>query len=259
MGMHIVEFEERLEIHLRDVVLRHFPLDWKEDAITHALLILIRKEFGHISLWGLRWKLAIEWEIYKLHGRRESTYGDVGVLIRYAMPGGGIVEGAGFMEAKIRGRETNRFLHVRPEQVVRILARSPLTRLLLYDYNPVSVLDPSNDDDSSWHFYPSRFRRTPPDRAAVSHGPVLPLQLAAAVSQYDDTLYRFAHAFSYQFVHRYFQLHDLDFSESAVSAVKGFSTELGSPNVVMVIRAAAEGQQLPEPFQPNSNLYGVFE
>jgi hypothetical protein len=88
---------------------------------------------------------------------------------------------------------------------------------------------------------------------------VLPLQLAATINQYDDTLYRFAHAFSHQFVWRYLQLHDLDFSETAVSAVKGFPGELGAPNHVMVIRAAPIGQELPEGFAPNANLYGTLE
>jgi hypothetical protein len=88
---------------------------------------------------------------------------------------------------------------------------------------------------------------------------VLPLRLAAAINNYDDTLYRFAHAFSHQLCQRYFALHDLDFSEAAVQAVKGFPAELGSPNIVMICRVAPEGQPLPEPVAPNENVYGILE
>ncbi|PWB47239.1 MAG: hypothetical protein C3F12_04485 [Candidatus Methylomirabilota bacterium] len=96
-------------------------------------------------------------------------------------------------------------------------------------------------------------------QARVTHGPTVPLELAAAVNQFDDGLYRFAHSLSYQFTRRFFHLHDLDFSEAAVQAVKGFPGDLGAPSFVMVVRAAVLGQELPEPFVPNDNVYGRFE
>ena len=237
--------------------LRHFPLDWKEDPITHDLLIRLRDALRQVTISDVRTPLAIEVEIYKLHGRRESTYGDIGLLVRYTMPAGGVVEGAGFLEAKVRGRDTTKFLQVRHEQVSRLLARSPQTRLLLYDYNAVTVLDPAQVD-RTWDLFPHHYRPHH-GRSAVSHAAVLPLQLAATVNQYDDTLYRFAHALSHQFVWRYLQLHDLDFTDAAVQAVKGFPSELGSPNYVLVIRGAPLGQELPERLTPNENLYGTFE
>lgn len=70
----------------------------------------------------------------------------------------------------------------------------------------------------------------------VTHGPTVPLELAAAVNQFDDGLYRFAHSFSHQMTRRFFQLHDVDFSEDAVKAVKGFPSDLGATNYVMVVR-----------------------
>jgi len=86
---------------------------------------------------------------------------------------------------------------------------------------------------------------------------VLPLQLAAAVNQYDDTLYRFAFSLSHQLTRRYFHLHDLDFTETAINAIKGFASELGSPNIIMVVRAAPRGQELPEDFRPNENQFSI--
>jgi hypothetical protein len=45
----------------------------------------------------------------------------------------------------------------------------------------------------------------------------------------------------------------------AVEAVKGFPGELGSPNHVLIIRGAPLGQELPEEFVPNTNLYTRLE
>lgn len=255
--MHLHYFEYLIERELRDVVIAHFPLDWKEDVITHELARRFRSHFSTVQLEGLKFPLQMEWEVYKLHGPRESAHGDVGVLIRYRLPTGTVVEGAGFLEAKARARDSTKFLQVRHEQVSRILALSPQTRLLLYDYRPVAVLDDSSDYDPDWDFFPHRMMKRPLSigQSRVTHGAVVPLQLAAAVNQYDETLYQLSYSLSHQFSRRYFNLHDLDFSEAAVRAVKGFPGDLGSPNIVMVIRASIVGQELPEPFRPNDNLY----
>ncbi len=248
--MHFIEMEQFIEQEVTDAVSRHFPLDWKEDSITHDMLIRLRSRFRHVALFGLRIPIHLDWEIYKLHGTREKYFGDIGVLLRYRMPTGNVVEGAGFLEAKVRGRNSTNFPHVRPDQITRILSRSPQTRLVLYDYNPVAVLD---DFDYSRH----HFHRHP--YALVTHAPVLPLQLASAVGQYDDTLYRFCTSFSRQFTRRYFHLHDLDFSKKAIDSVKGFPSELGSPNVVMVVRVASQEQELPERVPLNDNTYGSID
>ena len=138
-----------------------------------------------------------------------------------------------------------------------LLSRSPQTQLLLYDYNAVTVLDDQSTsiDDHEMHMMMRYGHRRSP-YAHVTHGPILPLQLAAAVNQYDDTLYRFCHSLSHQFTRRYFHLHDLDYSESAIKAVKGFPSELGSPNYILVMRAAPLGHELPEPHRPPENTYG---
>lgn len=253
--MYPSEFDYVVEHAARSAVSSHFPLDWKEDPITHALLIQLRLDLHRLTLWSGRQRVEIEWEIYKFHGRRETAFGDIGLLVRYAVPGAGTVEGAGFLEAKLRGRDTTKFTQVRHDQVTRILQRSPQTRLLLYDYNPVAVLDPEPQGEAGWEMPFHRYPRYG-QGSRVSHCPVLPLQLAATLNQYDDTLYRFSHSLAYQFSRRYFQLHDLDFTEAAIRAVKGFPSELGSPNFVMVIRIAPEGTPLPEPFVPTEDRYG---
>ena len=255
--MHVLEFEALIEHDVRDIVQGHFPLDWKEDLLTHELARRFRSHFHKTTLYGSRFPLNIAWEVYKLHGTRETSHGDIGLLFRYRLPTGTLVEGAGFIEAKVRGRDTTKFLQVRHDQVSRFLARSPQTRLLLYDYNAVAVLDATEPDDFE-SFHP-KFRHHGSSQARVTCGPVLPLQLAAAVNQYDDTLYRFCHSLSHQISRRYFHLHDLDFSETAIKAVKGFPSELGSPNVIMVVRVAVLGQELPEDFSPNDNVYSTIE
>ena len=80
--MHILEFEYRIERCLREIVQSHFPLDWKEDVLTHELARSLRELFHDTTLYGTRYPLKIEWEIYKLHGTRESNHGDIGLLFR---------------------------------------------------------------------------------------------------------------------------------------------------------------------------------
>jgi len=257
--MHILELEAIIEYELAEAVQRHYPLDWKEDAITHDLMIRFRNNFREITLQGLRYPTQIEWEAYKLHGHREATYGDIGILLRYRLPSGTDIEAAGFLEAKVRARDSTKFHQVRHEQVHRLLARSPQTRLLLYDYNAVPVLGGDAGFDPEWDWHPRSHYRRRIGQTPVTHGPTVPMDLAAALNQFDDGLYRFAHALSFQIARRFFQLHDVDFREAAVQAVKGFPGDLASPNYVMIVRAAAIGQELPEPFTPNDNVYGRFE
>jgi len=49
--------ENLMEYELAQAVQRHYPLDWKEDAITHDLLIRLRDRFSSTTLEGLRYPL----------------------------------------------------------------------------------------------------------------------------------------------------------------------------------------------------------
>ena len=258
--MHVIQAQWTIERTLSGIIQEHYPLDWKEDPITHRLMIELRNHFRSTTLHGVRGREAgtqLEWEVYKFHGKQETAYGDIGLLVRNRMADGAVLEGAGFLEAKIRGRDTTKFLQVRHEQVVRILESTPHARLLLYDYNPVSVLDHQKEllDSDCWHpHFPYRYSGT-----RVTHAPVLPLALAAALNQYDDSLYSYCHSFAFQVCQRYFVLHDLDFTKRAVDAVKGFCSSFGAPRYIMALRMTPSGQELPEPFKPNDNSYGTLE
>lgn len=258
--MHLIQVQWGIEQRITRTIEQHFPLDWKEDPITHRLMIELRDEFKHNRLQGVRGRESdtqLEWEVYKLHGSRETAYGDVGLLVRQRMPDGAVLEGAGFLEAKVRGRDTNKFLQVRHDQVTRLLSSSTACRLLLYDYNPVTILDYQDEllSQNYWHPHePYRFqgRRT-------THAPVLPLALAAALNVYDDSLYSYCHSLSYQICRRYLAMHDLDFTAPAIAAVRGFATAIGAPRYIIVVDLTPFGQEPPEPFRPNDNLYGALD
>jgi len=257
--MRTLELEYMMEHELRQSIYSHFPLDWKEDSISHDLAIRLRRRFRRTTLVGTRFPIELDWEFYKLHGKAETQHGDIGLLFRQRLADGSVIEGAGFLEAKIRSRDSTKFCQVRREQNRRILSRSRLTLLLLYDYNAVSVLDSSLVPDADYEFFAHRWSNHGITHARVTHGAVLPLAVAAAIKRYDDTLYRFCYSLSHQFVHRYFQLHDLDFSSRAIKAVKGFPATVGSPSILMVVRSAPVGRELPDPFRPNGDLYAGLE
>lgn len=254
--MHILHLEDRLEEELKSLIIESFPLSWREDVVSYNLAKRLQTNFSEIQLDGAQYPVTINWEVYKLSGTPEVNHGDFGILVRYRLLEGTVIEGAGFLEAKLRDRKSSEFKQVREEQCRRQLERSPQTRLLLYDYRPAVVLD-YPPDASHWSRFPAWFYRRD-SRGLVSHGPNLPLQLAMAIGQFDDSLYRFCYSFPQQFTRRYFNLLDLDFSEKAIQAVKGFPGSLGSPNIVMVIRIA-EGAARSEEFQPNDNLYQRLE
>jgi hypothetical protein len=257
--LHFLEFEYAIDYELTESVRRHFPLDWSEDAITHDLVIRLRRRFNRTHLTGMRFPVVLEWEVYKLRGLREQSHGDIGWLFRHGLPSGDVLEGAGFMEAKLRARDSNKFTQIRKGQVKRILKRSPETLLLLYDYNAVPVLDSEFVPEPGYDFGIHRWASTLITHARVTHGPVVPLQLAAAVGRYDDTLYRFGYSLAQQVSRRYLHLHDLDFSQSGIADVKGYPGGVGSPNWVMVIRVAQEGQAVAEGSGLNQDVYEALE
>lgn len=251
--MHIFEFERRVELEVKAAVEKYLQFDWREDLITHELAIGFRNRFKDLVLHGLRVPLQMEWQAYKLYGTRETNHGDIGLLFRHRRSDGTTVEGAGFLEAKLRDRRSNRFGSVRQLQMQRLARRSPHTRLLLYDYNPIAVLD-TDHLAGPWDDFPYAIRSRPM-HSRVTHGAVIPLPLAKVLGKYDDTMYPFCSSLAFQLSRRYFNLHDLDFRKKAVDAVKGFPSQYGNPAIILIVRSAPEGQELPEAAPPNNNLF----
>lgn len=239
------KLERKIEAIAREAILSHYPLDWKEDSITHQIVREFRKAFSDITLHSESQTFQLAWEAYKLSGNREMKHGDIGLLFRRNIKSGKLIEGAGFLEAKIRSRDSSNFPHAGAEQSSRITQNSPFTQLALYDYRPAAI------SEEGGPFFD--------DLCHVTHVPVIPLPLANAIDCYDDGMYDHSTPLSHQFTRRYFQLRDLDFSASAINAVKGYPSELGGTNVVMVVRMSPIGQPLPEAVRPNPDLYSPLQ
>ncbi len=249
--MHFLDFEMIIEAELREVILDAFPLSWREDVVSYNFTERLRRRLSSVTLEGTHYPLVMELEVYKLSGKPETKHGDIGLLVRSKLATGELIEGAGFLEAKLRARNSSKFLQVRKKQCEKLLRESPHTQLLLYDYRPVVVLDDPRECFDS-EFFPFAQHGT----SVVTHGPVLPLNLAVAINYFDDRLYQYSHPIGHQISRRFLTLHDLDFSEPAIAAVKGFPTTIASPSIVLVLRTATSTENLPEPFRPNNNLYG---
>lgn len=251
--MHFLDFETIIENELREVILDAFPLSWREDVISYNFTDRLRRRFHSVTLIGTHYPLVMELEVYKLSGKPETKHGDIGLLIRSKLATGELIEGAGFLEAKLRARNSSRFLQVRKKQCEKLLRESPHTQLLLYDYRPVAVLDDPRECFDS-EFFPFAQHGT----SMVTHGPVLPLNLAVAINHFDDRLYQYSYPIAHQISRRYLHLHDLDFSAPAIAAVKGFPTTIDSPSIVLVFRTATRAENLPEAFRPNNTRYRLF-
>src|SRR5678816_4591409 len=105
--MHLLNFENLLEEEFKSLIIENFPLRWKEDVISHDLAKRLQTNFSQTELEGAQYPVTINWEVYKLFGQPEVDHGDLGILVRYKLLGGALVEGAGFLEAKLRDRKSS--------------------------------------------------------------------------------------------------------------------------------------------------------
>jgi hypothetical protein len=255
---HVFEFERFIEQVLRESIAEKYPLDWKEDTITGTFLPRLRSRLPEVNLYGLRYPLTIKWEFYKLHGTAETQHGDIGLLVQYLLPNGQILEGAGFLEAKARDRNSAKFPQVKFSQLNRIQKKTPLAQLLLYDYNQATVLDGLEDffgDRNGFYYMDPTYESV----AKTTHSPLLPIALAIGVGKYDDSLYRFCHSFGHQLTRRFIQMRDLDFSKALIDVVKGFPGKIGAPRHIMVIQISPAGKGIPEKVIPSPERYSILE
>jgi len=255
--IHVVEFENWIERTASQIIGENYPLTWKEDQITIELVKRIQSDLKEVELVGMRDLIRIEWEAYKLSGKPETAHGDIGVLIQYTLPTGNLLEGAGFLEAKVRSKDSSKFKEIKPAQLTTILSQSPYSKLLLYDYEKFPTLDSlgftTYSNAHPWYLNDA------PALARTSNVGVVPMNVAKRYTSRDTILYRFAFSLSHQLTSRYFQMQDLDFSDTAINAVKGFPGTQGGPRVVLVIKICPPGKEFSKESGPHHETYQRIE
>ena len=255
----------RFEALLDDVMTEAYPRDWDENFITRGLLRRLRDDLGCVRVRGLRHgPVDVAFDAYKLAGPVEQARGDVGVIVRIRNRGinsGVMFCGAGFLEAKKLHPHGKTFSALRKDQHKKIVAKSPRTFLLLYDYEPI----PSGGGPHRalplkqlWHDDAARSHELLliDGGAAWTRAVVLSPFVALASNLRDRNLYGYSASLSEQFCFRFLRGLDLEPIEPASDLVKFMRAIDGGPRYVLVVEiAAAEGDQLTAgPFHNPSDV-----
>ncbi|MBD2254964.1 hypothetical protein [Nostoc parmelioides] len=231
---------------LKSVIDDSFPYEWNEDYITLNLIKGLRKSFNQVTLSGYRYELNINWEVYKYTGKPETLYGDIAVLVQIKFRNGELTEGVGFLEAKIRSRDSVNFESLKPKQLSDITSNAPHALLLLYDYESITTFINSVSDfyrvrhyfdDEGITEYLRWYNKYGyfPSFGSETHSVVVPANLISINSPKNTTLYNHSLPLSNQLCYRYLLGFDLEYNSEAINIAKGYSALRRYPKYVMVI------------------------
>jgi hypothetical protein len=269
--LHPVSLCHDMEKTIAAAILRTYPADWVEDAITYEVLQSLRRAFSFANLSQMKKRRTIRWAPYKLRGTAERTFGDIAVLIRFNDSDGVELEGVAFLEAKRRYPKSGAYDELRPTQVNRILQHAPHARVLLYDYEYVN-------DFTLYQLavgYYARHRELVPGTGGLSimiveevhpfsgiyatHALAVPVTTVQALASTGRGIARFGVPFAQQLLLRYLNGQDLEFGANELAIAKGWVQGVGAPRYVLVIEVT--GSSDGPHWEPgvNRELYSPFE
>ncbi|HEY0684833.1 MAG TPA: hypothetical protein VGD45_21025 [Steroidobacter sp.] len=246
-----LEVAATLENEINEVMDQAYPHDWDENFLSRQLLRSIQGCLQTRPYVRGTERVRISMECYKLTGRREATFGDIGLLISVIHKAAKPVTGAAYLEAKRRRPHTTQFPEFRQAQLKRILKAAPKAQLLLYDY------EPSTQFVGPLGYHPWQWGLSPLIASHVSRLPcanvrVVPIDTALAAGVKDTRLYPFGTTLSLQLIARYFCGLDLEFAPACVESLKGNGALL--PKRLAVIRVVEGGGQVDGP-EINPNIF----
>lgn len=240
-----VEVAATLERHINEVMAEAYPHDWDENYLSRQLLHRIQSCLSSRPYLRGSERVQVSMECYKLTGKLEMTFGDIGLLITVAHKGAAPITGGAYLEAKRREPRTVRFPEIKVAQARRILRRAPKAALLLYDYDySTQFVGPLGYVPWSWKQAP--LLSTTVDALPVTKVRVVPLDTALATGAKDTNLYVHGVPLSIQLVARYFCGLDLEFSSECVLSLAGWSGKF-MPKRLAVIRVAEGGGETTSP------------
>jgi hypothetical protein len=170
--------------------------------------------------------VQVQWALWKLKGTAETSFGDIGILIRLQFPDDLVLhheptqvelEGAAFLEAKRMYWETNRYNQLKSSQLESILSHTPFAKVLLYDRG------------IPWNGCDKQFAMVVPANAALVAG------------TNTRSLHCLGTPLPEQILYRYFHGQDLDYRPEIVEAVKGYSARLRPPKWVLTAGVGVAG------------------
>ena len=222
------------------------PKSWEVHALTQRLLLGLQSNLQGAPITGFRSDFTVECTALRRRPAEEAGAANgaaIAVVTRIANRDGTLLEGASFLEARIKSDRKRTFEAFTQPQLRKSLRGSPSTHLLLLDYEDITAYSSNRSvafpamEYSPWR---GGLPVTPCTYAVVS-----PLNVVLAQHLNDTSLYRFSLPLSFQLVYRYWHGFDLDPSEQALQAARGFTSHREPCSYLLAMTVVEDGAEPP--------------
>ena len=233
------------------------PGDWVEETVTAVLLKTLASELDDTEVSGFRQGYTIRMSAHRQRGKRETVNADISLLVRIAHRDGSTLEGAAFIETKLKQDRKRTFDAFRLPELKKLFRSSPFSQVLFLDYEDIT----SYSTNRSVQFPPMEYS---PWRGGIPMTPctyaaVIPTNIVVAQHLNDTSIYSYSVPLSYQIVYRYFHGFDLDLSEQALLAARGQPTKKGLSEFLLAFSVFEEGVEAREETEINRKVWAPIE
>lgn len=214
-------------------MIKDYHYDWSEDAISHRLMIELRKMFVRKEIRYKGFTKIVDWFSYKntKKGSVEPTYGDIALIVNVQFSSGERLTGIGFLEAKRTENNALTFPAIKREQMKTTVSNNPYSHMLYYLKRKTSVpLRFPGDDEWTSVCWAS------PINTAIQ-------KLSQITAGDHSKLLRISLPFSQLLVSRYFWGLDLDYRKESLQDVLMGMNDAPPPDFLAVINVYYEGQR----------------
>lgn len=249
----ILKFSQSIEQAIQSEIEDAYPTEWNENYLTLRFCKALRKSsFTQIELQNNYINVFIN--TFKFNGKNEHKFGDIAIILDVGFKDSDRINGVALLEAKLRYDNSNEYIAIAKDQLERLFQLSPSSRLLLYNYQPMSILAPTGIDISKvagGGLLP---------KMPVTYTSVVPTNTAIHLNRKNDRLHKASIPFTYQFVFRYLFGMELEYDNEKVEAAKGYGRDkYGMPDYsiyVTVVQGKKEEKEVTIVQPPiNRELY----
>jgi len=233
------------------------PAEWEERPVTAGLLARLASELDDTEVSGFRQGCTIRVAAFQQKGRKAPALADISLLVHVAHKDGAVVDGAAFIECKLKQDRKRTFDEFRLPELKKLYRASPFSQVLFLDYEDITAYS----SNRSVQFPPMEYNtwRGGIPMTPCTYAALIPSNVVVAQHLNDTSIYGFSVPLSFQLVYRYFHGFDLDLSEQALLAARGQPTKKGSSEFLLALSVFEEGVEAREPEDINRKVWGPIE
>lgn len=212
------EFSRDVEQAISETLGSATKNEWDENHLTLEWLKKVRTAMHGTAVEWRGERRQISSRLFKLKGPLEKHHGDVAFLVKILFQDQEVLEGVGFLEAKIRHWSTDRFPALKTRQLETQYSRTKNARVVLYDRAPSPF--GAGCVDHAW-FGRWDSENVWPDLRPVTNALVVPMALLLfGTSRRNRTVYRFAAPLSCHIAHRLILGLDLELAPELIESTR---------------------------------------